>query len=144
MATVSEFLGDDHRVCDGLWADVEAADGAPAMAAPFAAFAQAMQRHFAFEEEQLFPALDLATGMHGAGPTAVMRQEHEQMRRLLHTMAGAMAAGDADGVLDHGDTLLMLIQQHNLKEEHIVYPLADGRLAASWPDLLARWPQTEK
>ena len=143
MATTSEFLGHDHAACDTLWADVESSADAGDLTetrARFAAFERAMQRHFAFEEESLFAALDNATGMHGVGPTAVMRMEHEQMRRVLHTMAGALASGDTQGLMDHGDTLLMLIQQHNMKEEHIVYPLADARLAGEWPALQAKWP----
>ncbi len=142
MATASEFLSDDHHACDALWAEVEqAADGGnlPETRTRFGAFDAAMRHHFAFEEQQLFVALDAATGMHGVGPTAVMRAEHEQMRRVLHTMAGALAGGDTQSVLDHGDTLLMLVQQHNMKEEHIVYPLADARLGAEWSTLHAAW-----
>lgn len=141
--TTSDFLGEDHRQCDVLWADVEQradAGDVAAVRAAFGDFDAAMRRHFDFEEHVLFPALDDVTGMRGMGPTAVMRQEHEQMRRVLHTMAGALAGGDTGGLLDHGDTLLMLIQQHNVKEEQILYPLADARLAAQWPGLQARWP----
>ena len=143
MTTASDFMTDDHHTCDALWADVEAkADTGdlPATRAAFAAFERAMQRHFDFEEQTLFVALDNATGMHGAGPTAVMRSEHAQMRRVLHAMAGALAGDDAEGLLEHGDTLLMLIQQHNMKEEHIVYPLADARLAVLWPEMRGTWP----
>jgi hemerythrin-like domain-containing protein len=142
MQTTSEFLSDDHHACDTLWAEVEQsadAQDTDALRARFSAFAAAMERHFSFEEETLFVALDNATGMHGMGPTAVMRAEHAQMRRVLHTMAGALAGGDTAGVMDHGDTLLMLVQQHNMKEEHILYPLADARLAAAWPELQAAW-----
>ena len=73
-----------------------------------------------------------------AGPTAVMRGEHQQMRGLLDQMGEAAAAGDFDSVLDQGDTLLMLIQQHNVKEEGILYPLADRMLTVQWPALRER------
>ena len=33
-------------------------------------------------------------------------------------------------MLDHGDTLLMIAQQHNVKEENILYPMADDALAS--------------
>ena len=78
--------------------------------------------------------------MRGVGPTAVMRHEHAQMRRVLEAMAQALAAADPQGLLDQGDTLLMLIQQHNLKEEHILYPMADARLPGQWPALATAWP----
>ncbi len=143
MNTASTFLTHDHHACDALWLAVEAAaqgGDAPAARAAWNNFAKAIERHFAFEEEVLFVALDHATGMHGMGPTAVMRQEHAQMRRLLETMRAATTEGAWSAVLDHGDTLLLLIGQHNLKEEHILYALADARLGGDWPALAARWP----
>ncbi|MBM4344993.1 MAG: hemerythrin domain-containing protein [Deltaproteobacteria bacterium] len=146
MDSASHFLTADHRACDARWLAVEGAAHAGNAAAATGAwtlFAGAMERHFAFEEEVLFPALDHATGMHGAGPTAVMRHEHAQMRRLLATMAAAVAQGAWDTLMDQGDTLLLLIGQHNLKEEHILYPLADARLASDWPGLAARWPVSD-
>jgi hemerythrin-like domain-containing protein len=60
--------------------------------------------------------------------------EHEQMRGLLSQMAAA-ARGDVDALIEHGDTLLMLTQQHNVKEEGILYPMAGGQLRAQWPEL---------
>lgn len=131
----------DHRLCDGLWAAVEAAanegDKARALAS-FAGFAARTRRHFAMEEEVLFPAVEDATGMHGGGPTQVMRAEHIQIRNVLDQMATAAAASDLESVLDHGDTLLMLSQQHNVKEEGILYPMADQALGASWGQLVDR------
>jgi iron-sulfur cluster repair protein YtfE (RIC family) len=142
VSTASQFLTQDHHACDAGWIDVEAAADKGDVAATRAAFAkfdQAMQRHFGFEEQTLFPALEEATGMHGFGPTAVMRSEHEQMRRVLATMANALTSGDTKSVLDHGDTLLMLIQQHNIKEERILYPLADARLGQAWPAMQTKF-----
>lgn len=130
----------DHRLCDEMWAAVEAAAGEgdnPRTLAIFAEFAARMRRHFAMEEAVLFPAIEDATGMRG-GPTQVMRVEHVQMRNVIDQMATAAAASDVEAVLDHGDTLLMLIQQHNVKEEGILYPMADQALAASWGQLVER------
>jgi len=126
----------DHRRCDELWAELESVAEQPAAAkARFAEFEVAMRAHFAMEEEVLFPALEDATGMHGMGPTYIMRMEHAQMKNLLEQMAADAARGAFDAVLDQGDTLLMLIQQHNVKEENILYPLADRALGGDWPEL---------
>jgi iron-sulfur cluster repair protein YtfE (RIC family) len=143
MDTANQFLTQDHRACDLLWAEVEAAADEGDLAATqqrFGQFAAVMERHFSFEETRLFPALEDATGMHGMGPTSVMRHEHAQMRRVLQSMADELAKGNTQGLLDHGDTLLMLVQQHNLKEEHILYPMADARLSAQWPAMRGLWP----
>lgn len=136
-----EFFTTDHRRCDALWAEVEAAADrrdAAAVSESFARFAAAMERHFRMEEEVLFPAFEDATGMHGGGPTQVMRLEHVQMRGLLSQLAGAVERGETGEVLDLGDTLLMLEQQHNAKEEGMLYPMSDRVLGAAWPGLAAR------
>ena len=87
------------------------------------------------EEEILFPAIEEKTGMVNQGPTAVMRMEHEQMRGVLDQMAQAIEAGDFQATLDQGDTLLMPIQQHNIKEEGVLYPMADQVLGEGWEAL---------
>lgn len=132
------FFSSDHRACDAGWAAVEEAAEGGAVAdvrAAFDRFAEHVRRHLDMEEQVLFPAFEDATGMHGVGPTAVMRMEHQQMRALLERIGSAAQAGDVAAVLAHGDTLLMLTQQHNRKEEAMLYPMADTALAAEWPGI---------
>ena len=43
-----------------------------------------------------------------------------------------MSTGDTEEALDLGDTLLMVIQQHNVKEEGMLYPMAENMLAGEW------------
>ncbi|MBA8736369.1 hemerythrin domain-containing protein [Chromobacterium violaceum] len=129
----SEILIGQHRDCDARFADAEQAARAqdwPAAEAAFAAMRGEMEDHFRLEEDRLFPAFEQASGMR-AGPTAVMRAEHAQMRQLLDGMAQALAARDGDGFLAEADTLLILTQQHNMKEENILYPMCER----SVPDL---------
>lgn len=132
MSTILEFLGNDHRACDDLFALAEEAaskknwDGARSL---FDRFQLAMAHHLAMEEEVLFPAFEERTGM-SAGPTQVMRMEHEQMRGLIQEMASAVAAGDQSCYLGASETLNMLMQQHNIKEENMLYPMSDRALGA--------------
>lgn len=130
----------DHRRCDEAWAAVEwavDADEGTALAA-WEAFDAHTRRHFDMEEAVLFPAFEAATGM-VRGPTAVMRAEHDQMRGLLDQMDRAARAGDWREVLDQGDTLLMVVQQHNSKEEGMLYPMAQAHLAGGeWAALVPR------
>ena len=136
----AEFFTHDHRTCDALWAQVEEAveegDGPGALEA-FRFFDEALRRHLCMEEDELFPALERA-GLPAQGPTAVMRHEHEQMRAILDRMRHHAAAQEHEDIADEGDTLLMLIQQHNAKEEGILYPMADRLLGPAWPALAAR------
>ncbi len=101
----------------------------------FDAFRAALLHHFEVEENVLFPALfEQAAGM-TMGPTAMMRSEHAQMRDLLNDMEAAVAASRRDDYLGISETLLLYMQQHNLKEEHVLYPMSDQVLAASGIDL---------
>lgn len=139
--SLREYFTTDHRDCDDGWAEVEAAVEAGAaqdIEAAWSRFDTAMRRHLDREEQVLFPAFERKTGMVDAGPTFVMRREHEQMRGVLDQMAAALAGGEPRELVDLGDTLLMLIQQHNQKEEHMLYPLAEEALASEWPELRSR------
>ena len=132
MSLPTEILPAHHRHCDDLFVAAEEAvqRGDWAAAAPsFEHFHDQMKAHFAAEEELLFPAFEAATGM-SAGPTKMMRYEHEQMRSLLSQLAAACAAHDSDGYAGAAETLLMLMQQHNMKEENILYPMCDQALGA--------------
>ncbi len=131
------FFTEDHRRCDSTWGEFEehVASGDDAAAqGSWKAFHDQLLLHLQMEEEVLFPAFEAATGMTG-GPTAVMRHEHGQMRGLVEQMAGAANGGDLQRVLDQGDTLLMLIQQHNAKEEAMLYPMTERALAGRWSEI---------
>jgi len=140
MPSLAAYLTEDHAHCDERFADAEDAVGGQdwdAASALFEAFREDTLRHFAREEETLFPAFEASTGMQG-GPTHMMRLEHEQMRDLLLVMAQALARRDGPGYLGLAETLLMLMRQHNLKEEQILYPMCDQALAAEAAALLKR------
>ncbi len=136
--SLTEFFEQDHRDCDARWVDVEelldTADIEVARSA-WQKYDAAMHRHLAMEEEVLFPAFDAKSGMAGGGPVAVMKMEHQQMRGLLEQIGEAIEAGNAEEAMDIGDTLLMLIQQHNVKEEGMLYPMAENLLSGDWDDL---------
>ena len=135
--TLIEFFMQDHRDCDERWVEVENAieGGDPTtIQTSWETFDRLQRHHLDMEEQVMFPAFEEATGM-TSGPTMMMRMEHDQMRGLLEQMAGVMQGGDFQGVLDLGDTLLMLVQQHNQKEEGMLYPMANSALAADWEAL---------
>lgn len=127
MGTILEFLGSDHRACDDLFASAEAAVAQQNWTSArklFDDFQAVMAHHLAMEENVLFPAFEARTG-NSTGPTQVMHMEHEQMRGLMRDMANAVAAGNQNAYLGLSETLNMLMQQHNLKEENMLYPMSD-------------------
>lgn len=129
--SISSFMQDNHRHCDELYATAEGAvvdQDWPRADRDWLAFTGEFDAHVTQREEgQLFPALEAANGP--AGPIAVMRSEHEQMRALLAQMNEALAARQQDQFLGLGETLMLLTQQHNMKEENILYPIMDQCIA---------------
>lgn len=136
----NDTLTQDHRRCDRLLALVERTTQGGDWAAigqETELFRDAMERHFRFEEEVLFPALEDRLPM-AAGPAGVMRMEHAQMRQMLEELAAAVMARSADDCLGILETLHLVTQQHNAKEEGILYPMADRALAPEATGLLAQ------
>jgi hemerythrin-like domain-containing protein len=131
MNTIHQLMSHDHRACDELFVAVEQAvskrDWAAAGLA-FARFNDAMLAHFQAEEAILFPAFEARTGMR-MGPTQVMRGEHAQMRELLEAAETALGACDAEDYSGETETLLIMMQQHNTKEENVLYPMCDQQLS---------------
>ena len=130
MASIRELMTEDHRHCDDLLAAAEEAVGAKKLEAAvqaLAAFQQAMLAHFDSEEQILFPSFEAATGM-VQGPTKIMRMEHMQIRQLIEEAVEALANADVETYLGQVDTLVVMMQQHNLKEENILYPMCDQHL----------------
>lgn len=138
MKTISEFLGKDHKRCDELFAMVEHSvdqgNWEQAKAA-FQSFSQAQVRHLAMEETILFPAFEQATG-NTNGPTAVMRAEHKHMLGLLEQMHNAITALNASGFFGYAETLNIMLQQHNMKEESMLYPMTDRALFAKCHEIV--------
>lgn len=137
---ISSFLTRDHRRCDQLLAACETAVSKRVWKAAGEASADlrdALHRHFALEEELLFPEVEQASPM-AAGPTSIMRMEHEQMRQLLADLGQSIRDCDRGACLGELETLHFLSQQHNAKEEGILYPIADGALSGSSEVLLER------
>lgn len=138
MDSITEYLTADHRRCDEHFARAEAgaAEGNWSMAAShLSEFERLLERHFAMEEQVLFPAFEQATGS-TQGPTAVMRIEHAHIRELIAALKDAQAAGAREDFLGCADTLNTLIQQHNMKEEGILYQMTDRLLASRRVELV--------
>ena len=138
MENIRDLLAADHRQCDDCFVAVERSVARSAWddaRAEFGRFSEAMLRHFDAEEAILFPAFEAQTGM-SMGPTQVMRMEHQQMRDLLSQAQAAIEAGDADEYMGQAETLLIMMQQHNMKEENILYPMCDQHLVSQFDILV--------
>lgn len=129
MMDIKEFLTTDHRACDEAFAAMEDALGAKSGDTPklYEKFSNDLVNHFSMEEIVLFPMLEQATSTASEAVRA-MEMEHEQMRSLLSKMRKAVENMDKESFFSISETLMILMQQHNIKEEQLLYTLAQNHL----------------
>lgn len=140
MARITDTMAGDHRRCDQMFAEAEASVSASNWgdgSTQFKDFHAAMEHHFSMEEGVLFPAFEEATGQ-TMGPTQMMRMEHTQMRQLFSDMVQAVENKDKDGYLGLAETLMMIMQQHNMKEEQMLYPMTDNAFGGGADEIIER------
>ncbi len=138
---VNEALSWDHDRLDALEDAAFRARAAGDLQSAYdlyAEFAVGLQRHIGFEEELLFPAFEAGTGMPPTvGPTSVMRAEHREIRQLLDEIAACI--GDAAAPVERLRARFhAVLGDHNLKEEHVLYPGTDDLLGSEEADRLVR------
>jgi len=129
MSNIKDFMTQDHRDCDEVFSQMEeaVANNSDDAITKFEAFYDDLTNHFKMEEMVLFPQFEQKTGM-TQGPTQVMVMEHEQMRGLLSQMVEAIGAKDNDKFFGLSETLMILMQQHNMKEEQMLYTMIQQHL----------------
>jgi hemerythrin-like domain-containing protein len=131
--SISEFMTFKHRECDQLFSEAENAvvsTNWEEAKVKWQVFKADLEDHLNMEENVLFPQFEEATGM-TQGPTMVMRMEHQQMRSICSKLEDALLASDKDTFLGLSESLMIFIQQQNMKEEQMLYPMADRALGDS-------------
>lgn len=120
--SVATALEREHREIDD---GIEAYIAAPSDPKPLMSAIDALRHHIYVEEEFLFPLLCTAEpGM--AAPVSVMLREHAQIWATLDELEAELKAGsDAALALALGMELTAQLENHNLKEETVLYPRAD-------------------
>ena len=135
---VTEALAWDHdrlEALDKRAFELFAGGDAPGARASWSAFSVGLRRHIRFEEEILFPTFEEKLGIAPAnGPTAVMREEHREIERLIDSIGRAFAGAGAPLALR--PDLHRLLGEHNMKEEHVLYPGTDRCLGPDERDAL--------
>lgn len=138
---VAEALSWDHDRLHDLERSArqarERADYAAATAS-FAVFAAGLRRHIGFEDELLFPEFERQSGISPeAGPTAVLRAEHREIEALLLELEATM--GDPSAAVEvRWRQLERVLEDHNVKEEAVLYPGTDQLLSERERDQLVR------
>jgi hemerythrin-like domain-containing protein len=142
--TIREFLGSDHKSCDESFADFENAVVKNDMETAKTALTKMLkefEEHFNMEEKVLFPTFEAKSGM-SCGPTEVMRREHEQLRFNFGMLQKALEGGNKSQLLGLCESFNMLTQQHNSKEEQILYSMCDSVLSAEAATVIEQMKNT--
>ena len=138
MSGIGQYLRADHRYCESLFALIEslAASGQWSQAEQArCAFTSSLEHHLQREERVLFPAMEDAQG----GPLGLIaeaRVEHARMRDWLEQLEAAISVRDPNKLSTAAQELRAALEQHNVKEESILYPLAEQMLDDRAGDLL--------
>lgn len=140
---VIELLGADHGRLDVIFADVKRtlADGDVAAArVRFGEFCEGLEHHIEAEEQVLFPVFEEMAGAAQGGPTAVMRAEHLELKKLMAEVACGLETVPEEGLTTPLAALTARIYAHNGKEERILYPTTDrlAREAGTLDELMSR------
>lgn len=90
--------------------------------------------HHAKEEELLFPAMEKAGIPKEGGPIGVMLQEHEIGREYVKGFGEAVGdyksskTGASQNIVKNARNYIALLSQHIVKEDTVLYPLADAHI----------------
>ncbi len=138
MPIIKEFMTQDHRDCDDTFAAMEQKANSEGLAATqelYQKMASEMEHHFQMEERVLFPAFEEKTGM-TQGPTQMMRMEHTQMRSLIQEIGEALESDNKDRFFGLTETMMIMLQQHNMKEEQMLYTMIQQHMSAENDQLI--------
>jgi hemerythrin-like domain-containing protein len=117
-----------HEIDDGIEAFTAAQVIGERETAMLLGAIAALRRHIYLEEEFVFPPMRTG-GM--VAPLFVMVREHAQLWATLDALESELSSSADDGVLrKRCDELMTGLQQHNPKEEQVIYPQADLTLSA--------------
>jgi iron-sulfur cluster repair protein YtfE (RIC family) len=139
MSVLKDFMVADHRACDEEFANMENAvndENWTQAKELLSKFASDLNHHFDMEEKVMFPAFEARSGSAHCNPTPVMIMEHTQMRNVLEELKKELDNKNKDQFFGLSETLMMTMQQHNMKEEQMMYPMVDEAMAGEEQILL--------
>lgn len=114
-----ELLLSDHRLIDGLAAQLDAADDPVEIRRLFLRIVEELAAHEAAEQEVVFPAIRVQLERAGDETLAPCMGEHEELNRLLDEMRCLAPGGFA--FTKRSSALLLEVRNHFLREEESVF-----------------------
>ncbi|HWQ27510.1 MAG TPA: hemerythrin domain-containing protein [Dehalococcoidia bacterium] len=101
--------------------------------------------HHAKEELALFPRLVERGLMRDGGPIGVMLHEHDLGRAYIRRLEDALDRDDREATVDALQSYTALLRNHILKENEVLFPMADRLLSdTDQRELLAAFERIER
>lgn len=128
-STVTACFAAAHHRLDRLVAEVsDSVSGSDLRAARFyfKELARHLRSHLYFEETFMFPLLEMACGANG--PMCVLRREHEEIESRLGGLQASLFLGSLADVRAELAALVATLENHNGREERVLYPMIDREL----------------
>jgi len=146
MTDTSNWLVHDHRRYDAALDGCEIAAGAgewKEAIALFRSFLDELELHMRMEDEVVYPTVERATG-DPLGEIAELREEHEDLVRLLRDIGIILRTRDYDHFLESLVPLHRAMNKHNRHEEEVFQRIGDDSLLSQRDDVLNRLRAVEK
>jgi regulator of cell morphogenesis and NO signaling len=124
--SINQYYSEDHQHLDDLFHEFQSLKAIERRKAEnaFYEFNAALERHIVWEEKILFPAFEEKFSQFQEGPTAVMRWEHQEIRKYLDAIAQKLLDENFE-TNEEEVGLETVLCPHNHKEEGILYPMMD-------------------
>lgn len=126
---ITDALKDEHRILrarlDSLERLLDTDASLSDLRAAALQLSGGLQSHAHFENDLLFPALEVHIG--AGGPLAVMRAEHEEIERGVAALSAGQSAEEARETLAQ---VLEVARSHFAKEDEVLFPMAENFLDA--------------
>lgn len=135
---LSTIMTNDHQHCDTFLESVEkyvSEKNLPLAIEALTTWKEINFKHFSIEEEILFPET-IKVMQVKIPPIMVMEMEHQQIRNLFLEIEKALSEGNTEQFHRLVDTCIIMIQQHNMKEEQILYPIIDRCIPATNAEII--------
>lgn len=133
METICDCLAYVHRHCDDLFSQVEISVTRKEWAQAeekFQQFDHALKRHLEMEETILFPVFK-RTMHNSAVPIGMLQLDHQHIRMMAGRLYESLCRCDPVDFMIHTETFTILMQEHSIKEEDMLYPLLDRILSGN-------------
>lgn len=122
--SINQHYTDDHQHLDGLFHEFQELKSTDRRKAEnlFYEFKSGLERPFVWEEEISFPAFEDKLNHPPDGPTAIVRLEHQQIRKHPDSIACKLTEENFETEEISLETVLC---PRDHKEEGILYPMMD-------------------